>query len=846
MLSNYTTLLTSYPGPEKLGKWDDSWTNTLKFWSKDGEKAGSVASTKDGVINFFISNQPYFQADSAMLVMATGFIQNAWYNMLYGLAWVSNSLIKAALAPLYYLPKMLMDPNSPLHVLYYMCVGFGVSFVILSVLVAIPRLTRKQGALSGALGNSLFTIGMLFILPFIIATAGEFTQNTLSKSLGSGTTSMAAAPMVDNTVDVEKWALNGFDKKPFSKGAPLYNNLEKADRPIPDFTSVVDKDDVELINNIAKKKGITKDGTPVKDVGKVFQYAPKISPQNDKEDRPQYSLEKLSLEKGITHINDKEYKRFRVQNFPATVSYLIIIAVGALFAIKIMRSSIGSYINLLGTVVASGRDAAKSAEPIKKSTMEILNSFVGIFLDVFMLYLFTYLSSTLPNQIASDYSGLLHGLIYAMVLGILAIMTYNGSSAIEKQFGMTPGARGQGGIARSLGMPGMMLGSAAAGMIADKQRQKRNENVLNDMKKGDEKAAKEQVDSPNPDSTKAEKAAQGLDDDGDEETSSTGTQGNSSTANSTQENTGGTDSTDDSAETNGSDGGNDSGAASSAEGEAAARGLDDDGSDSEEAGQSQDPGQADINGELSGEGDSDGDATSGMMNSDEGGDALDRLDADEDGADNSVPDDSDGAYAASQLDDDLSDDEQTPLSDEAGETAADNLEDDLGDQARNMPEDEGQLDDSGAEPDGYAAMNDGQAGESASSRLNDYDEGATGPTNANPSGRRDYSSANGRESVSNNGRTNVSTRGQQANRGGRGRTNDAVAQAREYLKEDDVRMQKVMQNQERRHKMQSQQQNFAANDQRIHQMRRQKNIQRVDRTLRDLDQGYEDPTKPVD
>lgn len=478
---NLFNIMAIFPGIGELKKWDDSWTNTLKFWSTDGSKSNAVASTADQVIHFFINNQPYLQADSAILVMMTGFIQNGWYQCLYALAKISSLLITAALAPLYYLPKMLMNSNNPLHVLFYIAVGIGSALIILSILLSLPKYLagNRDSHVGKSIVNGMFTIGMMFILPFIISSAGDFTQNTLKSTLKDpGGSSLAASPMVNNTVDVESWALTGFDKEPFSKNAPLYNELSKADNPIPDFTRTVTKDDISIMNDIATSKRDHSHGHNIKDVGDTFKYAPVLAPAPNREGKPQYSLEKLSLEKGITHMGDRQYKRFRVQNIAASGSFLVIIIVGVLFSIKIMRSTIGTFMNLISTVIAAGRDAAKGTESIKGPIMEALNSFMAIFIDVFMLFLYTDLSSTLPNQIASNYSGLLRGLVYLLVMGVLALCAFNGTSAMERQFGWTPGVRGQGSFLSAMTAPGAMLGSMLGGAMADKMRHQRMQRAL--------------------------------------------------------------------------------------------------------------------------------------------------------------------------------------------------------------------------------------------------------------------------------------------------------------------------------------------------------------------------------
>lgn len=823
MLLNILPTLTKFPGSGELKKWDDSWANTLKFWDSSGENASGIASTSDKVIEFYISNQPYLQADSAILVQMAGFIQNTLYSGLYALAEVSSGLIKAALAPLYYLPQMLMDPNNPFHILYYICVSIGVLFVTLSVLMSIPKLSKQQGGLSTGVGNALFTVGMMFVLPFIIASASDFTQKTASEVLGSGTTSLAAAPMIDNTVDVEKWALSGFNKEPFSKDAPLYNSLGKADRPIPDFASTVDKDDVELLNKIAKsKQNVSSDGIPIKEIGNVFQFSPKISPQNDKSDKPQYSLEKLSMEKGITHINDKQYKRYRVQNMPAILSYAVVIVVGALFAIKIMRATISVYTNLIGSAVAASRDAAKSTEPIKNSIMETLNSFIAIFLDIFLLFLFTYFSSSLPKQIASNYSGLMHGLVYAMVMGILAISTYNGSSAIERQFGMTSGARGQGGIMRSMAMPGAFLGSMTGGMMADKMRQKRNEKALEGAKDKPDKSGKD--DPSKPIVNNGEKQADLLDapDTQESNTNQTNQENDATNAssssnapsnenqNSVVQSSESSDSSTEQDNMNAQGGGTNPG-------DSAADGLDDqpqNGDSGSDDGKTDDPDLDSLEENGPETDDFGGESTQGFDDPENAGeDAADALD-DDDETDTSIT--NDGETAASTLDDDgdsYGDSSDNPTNN--GENTLDQIDSNAdadGESDDDKPDynpgqDVDGLDDPSDETETQSGSSD--MGEDSAVKLdNDYSEGAQTGYNTTP----DF--------------TETGQSGDNSDSGGYGQLPPDV--------------QERLDEQEKQHK----QNEFDMQQQNRKQYRKQKNRQRLEQAIRDIDQA-EDPNKPT-
>ncbi|WP_419154735.1 hypothetical protein [Weissella minor] len=851
MLINLLPTLISFPGDKKLEEWNDSWENTLKFWSTAGEKAKGVGSTKNEVINFFISNQPYLEAWNGIFILMSGYVQNVIYKSLYFFAQATSGLMKAALTPLYYLPKMLMDPHSVLHVLFYICISVAISLTGLGLLLRIPSLTKKQGGLSKGIGNSFFTIGMMFLLPFFVAFAGEFTQKTLSEVIDGGgnkSSSIAAAPMVNNTVDVEQWALDGFEKTPFSRKAPIYNNLEEADNPIPDFTNMVDKDDVKLINEIAKSNGNFSNSkqTETKNVGKAFQYSPRLSPKNDNENRPQYSLDKLSLDKGWTHIGDKYYKRFKVQNFPAIASFLIFIFVGALFAIKVTRSTIGAYTNMLASVVANGRDTTLSVETTKKSIMEIFNSFMAIFLDVFMLILFNDLAGKLPNQIASDYSGLMRGLVYVMVLGVLAIMTFNGSSAIERQFGMTAGAHGQVGSLRALGMPGALLGSMAGGMLSDKMRDSRHKKALEKMNQDDNLAATTNY-APQLSSQKGEEAAKLLSEDGQDENNSQNGGTNLNNGPSTNESTkddGGLNNTEDLQKSNSSS----MEASGDNAGEEAARKLDDvdettsDYDDqTENSLENQDASEGEAAARLLDDTSENevGDSGDSEIDSAAGEDAAELLNADYDESDEYQSQDATaGENAVTQLNADDSSGANPDLNSSSGQQAAESLD----------RTDDGADDDSEI-MDAHSLDNQG-SGEAAAERLNNSDGDQTYGTNndmgtyansdmlSNMEGTAKPQSSSRMSTTRNQHPTNKVQRTNRTSQGNRYAADDTGR----YVRTNDV--QDMLRQQEKQTNINSRNQQFKSQDEMRRNARKRRRAQRVAQALQDIDQA-EDPNKPV-
>ncbi|MCK8627021.1 hypothetical protein [Fructobacillus cardui] len=455
------------------------------------------------LIKFYLDRKDWLQPNTNVINNLLGWIQNIWYGLLHALATGVDYLIQAALFPLYTLPKMLMeDTGSQLHVLYLASVALGAGLMgIYFIMSMIGYMTSaKTDVLKSKTKNIFGNLAMILLLPFIFYMAGSLMNSIVGNSNGS--LNFADTPLQTNTLDLEQWAITDFAQAPFSDGAPTYNKLGQGNE-VPDFTDSIGKSDIEPLDSYGTDK--ISHGK-INHIGSVFNYQLETVPS--KTGGVQYGLSKIDLDGGFLKGLGVSYKRYRVQNIPATGAFIIIIVVGFLMAIKIMRASIGMFGKIIVAPVAAGRDGANSVEGIKGTAQDIVNGYLGIFLDLFMLQIFASLIGPLPQSVANQFAnagGFIKGIIYLLTMGVLAWACYDGSSAIEKQFGMAGGAKGQGSFMGRMAAPGVALG-ALAGAGATKlneQRKIRQERARQNDKPKDN-PNKPVVDHGNQDQEKAE------------------------------------------------------------------------------------------------------------------------------------------------------------------------------------------------------------------------------------------------------------------------------------------------------------------------------------------------------
>lgn len=475
--------LSPFPGTGFDNFNTDNWLKKAADWLTGND---NVVTSSNKLIKFYIDRQDWLHPNSNIINNVEGWIQNAWYGLLHSLATGVEYLIKAALFPVYELPRMLIeDGNSTLHILYFAAVAISFSLMGIYAIVSIFGFmgSGQNDELKRKLKNIFGNTCLVLILPLIFYAGGQFMNNLVGT--GSSSIGLADTPLKTNTLDMEKWALDDFSTEPFSDGNSSYNQLGK--NQVPDFSDSIDKDDVTALN----KAGAKKSGKKTDDVGSVFNYKlDTITNTNGTSEN--YKLDKLSLKSGFLHALDESYKRYRVQNIPASGAFLIIIIVGGLMAVKIMRASIGTFGKVLVAPFVAGRDAANSVEGAKGTINDLINGWLGIFVDLFMLKIFSSLVGPLPQKVAGSVDGadgFIRGIIYLLVMSILAFACFDGSSAIEKQFGMSSGGKGQGGFLGRMSAPGVALG-ALAGSGATKLAEKRR------IRQEQARAAAEEKDDP--------------------------------------------------------------------------------------------------------------------------------------------------------------------------------------------------------------------------------------------------------------------------------------------------------------------------------------------------------------
>lgn len=459
--------LSPFPGTGFDDYNTDNWIKNAWNWVTGNDHR---VSDSNDLIKFYLDRQHWLSPSSNVMNNIMGWAQDGWYGLLHSLATGVEYLIKAALFPVYELPKMLIeDGNSTLHILYFAAVGISFSLMGIYAIVSMFGFmgSGQNDELKRKLKNIFGNMSLVLILPLIFYAGGQFMNNLVGS--GSSNIGLADTPLKTNTLDMEKWATDSFVSDPFSDGNTEYNNLGKSQ--VPDFTETIDKDDVSALNAIGKGKA-----KKTFDIGSVFNYQLDTIANSDGSNNAKYKLKKLSLKSGITHTLDNSYKRFRVQNIPASGAFLLIIIVGGLMSVKIMRASIGMFGKVVVAPVVAGRDAANSVEGVKGTINDLINGWLGIFMDLFMLQIFSSLVGTLPQKVAGSVDGaggFIRGIIYLLVMGVLAFACFDGSSAIEKQFGMSGGGKGQGGFLGRMSAPGVAFGALAgsgATKIAEKYR----------------------------------------------------------------------------------------------------------------------------------------------------------------------------------------------------------------------------------------------------------------------------------------------------------------------------------------------------------------------------------------
>lgn len=509
MLNNMITMMMSnFPGTTELDSWKDSWSNWI---SGNGDKVGKYftpngsGNDNNQAINFYYEHQHFFHVLPGWISSLEGWLQNVVYVSLYGLASLSTLVIQGALYLFTVLPNALMNKASPLHQTVVLLTSVAVGLMTISIMFLALNGLRggKNNQLKNIISNAGTSIALMALIPIIAGVIGNFMTTYVIPSVSVGSTSsLASAPLKDNTLDLSTWALDGFQSEPFSSSSPNLNALGNfGTNDIPDFGETMTAGNINQLNETAKSSAYnnksktphvdvnagqaSQKSTDITSVGNTFQYRIKASPVGD----GKYYLENLDVKDGLLSFSKYRYKRYYVQNLSAIGSYFVIIFVGLLMAFKIMRSVISAYVDLGASALQAGRDAG-SSQPMKAAISKQLNVAMAATLDIVFLNMFVSLLSSVPNDVANYVNGLPGGgiarpIAYLFTYAALGLATYNGSSAMEKAFGIESGYNNSTNLLNGLTAPGAFFGAALGSRIsAANQKRKLEKAVAEEEKPG--------------------------------------------------------------------------------------------------------------------------------------------------------------------------------------------------------------------------------------------------------------------------------------------------------------------------------------------------------------------------
>lgn len=500
--SMITMMMSNFPGSTSLDKWKDSWTNWI---SGSGENVGNyyLPGSSDKAINFYYDHQHFFHVLPGWVSSMEGWLQNLIYTSLYRLASLSTLVIQGALYLFTVLPNALMNKASPLHQTVVLLTGVAVGLMSISIMFLALNGLRggKNNHIKNLLSNAGTSIALMALIPIIAGSIGTFMTTYVIPSISVGSTAnLASAPLKDNTLDISTWALDGFQSEPFSSSSPNLNGLgDFGLNDIPDFGETMTAGNINQLNETAKSSDYNNQSrtphvdanagqtgqksTDIMSVGNTFQYRLKASPVGD----GKYYLENLDVKDGVLSFSKYRYKRYYVQNFAAIGAYFVIIIVGLLLAFKIMRMVISAYIDLGASALQAGRDAG-SSQPMKAAVSKLLNVAMAATLDIVFLNLFISLLSTVPNDVANYVNGLPGGsvarpIVYLFTYAALGLATYNGSSAMERAFGVESGYNNSVNLLNGLTAPGAFFGAALGSKISAANQKRKLEQAIQEEEK---------------------------------------------------------------------------------------------------------------------------------------------------------------------------------------------------------------------------------------------------------------------------------------------------------------------------------------------------------------------------
>jgi len=470
-MNNLLTFLTAFPGDAALTKWDSVLQKFIsgiaKAMTGEGADTSMWATKSDKMIEFYLSNQQWLNPNHQVLTVVTGWLQNVIYGLLTWLAGIATVLMQGSLYLFQVIPQQLTNNKSEFHALFVWLASISIAMSVVGVIFWTFNYARgaNDHKVSVLANNLVTSLVLMFVMPALTVFIGWAMTTYVSPIIGTTTQgSLAMKPLSDNTVDMETWAIDGFQHKPFSQNSPQLNDLNDADSFIPDFSESIDAGEIAQINSLASQvnnKSVTPNqvgqtggkvdssSVDIKKVGNVFNYQVVPAPTAEAgEHASRYTISKMNI-KGATFgvdggLTSVRYKRYRVQNISAIFSYLIIIILSVLMSIKVGRAALGAGFNLAAGILAIGRDVG-TTQPAKTMFMEQINTGLVVMVDVLMLWLSASVITSWP-KIVADYVASLGGagiaawpIVYVLSMALIALAIYSGTGAIQRVFGIEDG-----------------------------------------------------------------------------------------------------------------------------------------------------------------------------------------------------------------------------------------------------------------------------------------------------------------------------------------------------------------------------------------------------------------------
>lgn len=436
--------------------------------------------TQEGwnLIKFYMDNNHWLKPEGNWQISFWGSVQNGVYALFHALTDVATMMMTGSLYLFKIIPDQLIHSDGSFHKVFLGVLGVGFALMTISMMIWLLGYLRgkRENEMTQVFTQIGVAAGSIILLPIIVGFLANMVVGYLIPSvsgINQSSSALSLEPLKSNTIDMVTWAErgDGFGGDPDHSDLTKFNGIGKssaASLAIPDYTTVMDSTQKTAVKQYAEESG----NGNLKGLENVFDYelANGSFIDNNGDVKEGYGLEKLKEEKGALSALGTSYKRYKVQNLIAIISYLALIFTAFGMSIKVAKAAMNGLGEFIAMPLAMGRDIATSGEHGKKSLMMIINTVLGVVVDVFMLGLFVELQSTIPNQVA-DYLGSMHNIAattakpygYLLTLVVLCFAIYNGSSAIERTFGLDNGANGMHKPLLPMFTAGAMLGASLKG-----------------------------------------------------------------------------------------------------------------------------------------------------------------------------------------------------------------------------------------------------------------------------------------------------------------------------------------------------------------------------------------------